>query len=193
MLAGEPDMRAPTLLSMQGYSLVEALITISIAAILLSVAAPNFSEFIRTQRVASATREFQSSLSLTRAEAIKRGARVDMVANDGQSWNSGWRVFVDRNDNWIYDDNETLIFQHDALPTEIAVSSRFTDSTVPYISYTGSGRSRTKLSIQQPQLGTVSFSGGNAIRRVKVNFLGRARSCDPANDKKTCSPNLNDN
>ena len=124
---------------------------------------------------------------MTRAEAIKRGDRVDMIANDGTNWSSGWTVFIDKNNNLKVDSGETIVFQHDAVPTTFTITNVFTDTASTYISYTGNGRSRTNASSQQPQAGTVTFGLGNATRQVVINFLGRTRICNPDVDTVTCS------
>ncbi len=169
----------------QGFSLVELLLAFGIAAILMTLAAPSFNSFIDSQKLQTATLEFYAGVNLARAEAIKRGAQVTMVAVDGNNWKSGWTIFVDDNGNLKADATEQIIFTHDALSTKFNVSSVFTDTSSAYISYTGNGRSRTKTSVQQPQAGTVSFTYNSVTRRVKVNFLGRARTCNPDKDA-TC-------
>lgn len=176
-----------------GFSLVELMVTVAIAAILMAIAAPTFSIFIDNQKLLTTATEFYSAVNMTRSEAIKRGAQVTLAANDGVAWTSGWTVFVDTNGNARPDAGETTIFTHDATSKKMEVVGQFTDGTSPYISYTGNGRSRTNANSQQPQAGTISFKLGAATRRVKVNFLGRARICNPDTDLKTCADNATGN
>ncbi|AZP11327.1 GspH/FimT family pseudopilin [Undibacterium parvum] len=176
-----------------GFTLVELMTTISIAVILMAIAIPSFKTMIENQRLVTTASEFYAAVNLTRAEAIKRGARVNMVANDGAKWTSGWTVFIDANDNLLVDAGETIIFTHDATVANITSVNTFTDTSSTYISYTGNGRSRTKASSQQPQAGTVSFTLGDATRRVKINFLGRARICNPVANLSTCSSTVSGN
>lgn len=174
---------------LRGFSLVELMITLGIAAIIMSMAVPTFKTFIDKQRLLTTASEFYSAVNMTRAEAIKRGSRVNMVATDGTNWTSGWTVFIDANSNLKVDAGETIIFSHDATnltSTSIGITNNFTDSASTYISYTGNGRSRTDASSQQPQAGTVTFTLGTSVRRVKINFLGRSRICDPSVDLNTC-------
>jgi type IV fimbrial biogenesis protein FimT len=176
-----------------GYTIIELMITVSIAVILLAIAIPSFKTMIDNQRLVTTASEFYAAINLTRAEAIKRGARVNIVANDGVKWTSGWTVFIDSNENLKVDAGETIIFTHDATVANLTSVSTFTDTSSTYISYTGNGRSRTNASSQQPQAGTVSFALGDATRRVKVNFLGRARICNPQTNLNTCSSTANGN
>jgi len=162
-----------------GVTLIELLVSMSVLAILMSLAVPNFSTLIARQRLLTTVTEFYAAVNLTRSEAIKRGSQVSVAANDGVSWKSGWTVFVDNNANGHADAGEVVLFSHDALNDQFHVSHNFTDANQPYIAYTGNGRSRTNANSQQPQAGTVSFSLGENTKRVKVNFLGRAKMCSP--------------
>jgi type IV fimbrial biogenesis protein FimT len=180
-------------LKQQGFTLIELMMTITIAIILLSLAVPSFKSFIDSQKLQTTALEFYSAVNMTRAEAIKRGAQVTIAANDGSSWTSGWTVFVDQNNNARPEPKETIVMTRDELAKGIEVSSTMSDNALPYLSYTGNGRGRTNANSQSPQAGTVSFQLGTAIRRVKVNFLGRVRICNPATDLNTCDNNVSGN
>lgn len=77
-----------------GFTLVEALIVLSILGILLSAALPAFAEFGRGQRIRSASFDMVGDLLLARSEAIKRSSQVT-VAGQGAAWTDGWIVRVD--------------------------------------------------------------------------------------------------
>ena len=61
-----------------GFTLIELLVTISIMAILLTIALPSFQGSMRSNRVATTSNELLASLSLARSEAIRstRGGGV---------------------------------------------------------------------------------------------------------------------
>jgi len=75
----------------RGFTLVELLVTISIAAILLSLAAPSFSDLILNQQVRVSAGDLQTSFFYARSEAIKRAADVSVVPSGGD-WKNGWTV-----------------------------------------------------------------------------------------------------
>lgn len=75
-----------------GFTLVEMLVTLTIGAILLSIAAPSFSTYIANQRIRGAAFGLSSSLLFARSEAIKRNANIDVVPVNGGNWADGWTV-----------------------------------------------------------------------------------------------------
>jgi len=83
-----------------GFTLVEAMITVAIVAILATLAAPSFDSLILRTRLVSLGNDIIASTQLARSEAIKRNAVVVMCASaNGTScagasgnWSNGWIV-----------------------------------------------------------------------------------------------------
>ena len=59
-----------------GFSLVELMVGVSILAVLLALALPSFSEWIRNNQVRMMAESLREGLQLARSEAIKRNTRV---------------------------------------------------------------------------------------------------------------------
>ncbi|GAB4392399.1 MAG: GspH/FimT family pseudopilin [Gammaproteobacteria bacterium] len=96
--------------TLKGFTLIELMITLSIAAILLVLAAPSFETIIQNNRAVTLTNNFVTSLQLARGEAIKRGQTVSVCAastttqtacGNATHWNNGWIVFVDDNNDGV--------------------------------------------------------------------------------------------
>ncbi len=95
--------RSKTLTSSQrGVTLVELLVTLSIAAVVLTFAIPNFRDFLLNSRLTSQTNEFVLALATAKSEAVKRGTLVtvcsratDASCANSTTWDTGWIVFVD--------------------------------------------------------------------------------------------------
>lgn len=85
-----------------GFTLVELMITLLLAAIIMSLAVPGFGDLMRGNRAATQANELVAALNLARSEAVKRGARVSACPSTNQAtcanstdWATGWIVFVD--------------------------------------------------------------------------------------------------
>jgi type IV fimbrial biogenesis protein FimT len=97
-------MTPPKASKSTGFTLIELMVTIAILAIISSFAVPSFQRTIANGRISSATNELNTSLTLARGEAIRRGVRITVCKSiDGQTcdissttpWNSGWLIFDD--------------------------------------------------------------------------------------------------
>src|SRR5438270_13741674 len=76
----------------KGFTLVELMITLTIAGILTGLALPSFRDFIRTQRLKSASFDLVAGLTYDRSEALKRNFNIDVAVNP--NWQTGWKVKV---------------------------------------------------------------------------------------------------
>ena len=78
-----------------GFTLVELLVVIVIAAILASLAVPSLRNTVQTNRLDTASNQFAAMLSLARSEAVKQGAAISvspLPAGNGVNWTGGWTV-----------------------------------------------------------------------------------------------------
>ena len=74
-----------------GFTLVEMMVVVVIAAILAGAAAPSFSKAIASQRARSAGTDVYLALLKARSEAIKRNAAVTLAPKNG-GWQNGWQI-----------------------------------------------------------------------------------------------------
>ena len=61
-----------------GFTIIELMVVVAIAAILIVAAAPSFSEFLSRRRVEGLTAELVTDLHYTRSEAVSRNESVGM-------------------------------------------------------------------------------------------------------------------
>lgn len=90
-------------LRMSGFTMVELMVTLLIAAILLGLAVPGFMAFIRSNRAEVQAQSIVNTLNYARSESVRRGQPVIVTSLAGASWESGWRIWMDRNGNGLYE------------------------------------------------------------------------------------------
>lgn len=128
----------------KGFSLVELMVTISIASILLAVAVPSYQSLMRESRLTTQANELMTALHYARSEAVKRGIRVticksaDGATCNGDSWQDGWIVFSDTSTAGTVDANDEVLRVFPALKdSTLSTGSNLNKG----ISYLPNGRS----------------------------------------------------
>ena len=171
-----------------GLTLYELLVVIAMVGVLLTLSVPGFQTIIERYRINIAAADLFAAVTLTRAEAIRRGRSVELVPADGVNWANGWVIFgssVDLQDN-VNRSGRQLVRVHAPLGKGLTITSAMKDSSAPYLAYGANGRSRTHAQSQVPQAGHFALSLGRQQRRIVLNFVGRPRLCNPATDR-ACS------
>jgi type IV fimbrial biogenesis protein FimT len=89
-----------------GFTLVELMVVLAIAAILMAVAGPSFTTMIASNNTNNAVTRLANSFSYTRSEAVTRGANVTICASTDFAtcsalplppWGTGWIVLSSTN------------------------------------------------------------------------------------------------
>lgn len=84
-----------TLRQSRGFTLPELMIVITILAVLIGAGVPAFAEFVRNQRVKTASFDLFSSLVTARSTAITRNTTVTLTPST-TDWGGGWKItYVD--------------------------------------------------------------------------------------------------
>ena len=174
----------------RGFTLVELLVTLAVAAILLALATPSFADLLRANRLAAANNALVTALNVARAEALRRGQPVTICASADQrscssstDWATGWVVFQD-----------TTMSGAPAAP-QSASGSDYEQRMVSVSPAADAGFSLTGADrwYRYSPTGTLSWSTagtlgersfvlrnslchGNQQRRITVNRIGRLRS-----------------
>lgn len=172
-------------------TLIETMIVVTLVGVLLACAVPSMSRTLSRHRATAATNDFVHALALARSEALKRSRRVYLAPLNGR-WRNGWAIFVDRNDNRVFDPlvdgtGDELIALHDALPASIAMSNPtnparepFTDVGSPqrtYVMFDGQGYARQRNGAFSIGSIVVTDRTGSAVslRTICLASYGRVR------------------
>ncbi len=108
----------------RGYTLIELLVTLAVAAILLTIGVPASQAFIAKNRLAVASNQFLLSTLLARSEAGKRQVDVSLISANGKDWSTGWRVGVDANgDGDLADAGDQILRVYPALRGGVSLRS----------------------------------------------------------------------
>ena len=156
--------QAPTLSKMPnrpcnglGFTMVELLITLTIAGILAATAIPSYSSFVANQRIKASSFELMSALTLARSEALKRNFNVVITPATG-GWGNGWTTT-----------SNGITLNNQAALRGIA----FVSSPASNITYTNSGR--LLAAITSFELSS-SSSNTTAHRCISIDLSGRPNS-----------------
>ena len=164
-----------------GFSLLELMIALAIAAILLAMAMPSLQSFAGDSEMSAANNQLVYSLQIARSEAIKRSAAVglcpsanplaDEPACGGGNYTMGWIVFVDTDGNGIRNAADEVVLQSEALSPAFSITADnvFADR----IYFNDSGTSTNPAGIPLSGNVRIDYRGGSAKRDVKVAANGR--------------------
>lgn len=150
------------IISASGFTLIEAMVVISILSIVAALAAPSFVSFIGTMNTKSAAFDLIGDLTMARSEALKRNAAVAVVPVSN-SWANGWQVTL----------GGEVLRQRPALGSNLSIGGAPTAGIV----FRPSGR----LEGTDTATGNVSWSitsttSGVLPRCVVISPTGSARS-----------------
>lgn len=161
----------------RGFTLIELMITVAIAAILLAIGVPSFRDFVVNTRISTDSSNLLADLAFARSEAVKRGLPITVCAKAAGSdscaagWTNGRLVFVDLTTpgtTGVYDvTTDTLLRVREAVGAGNTMSSS-NFSNGAYIQYFPSGGSDSAGLFQITRAG---FTG----RNLCVNATGRVR------------------
>lgn len=188
-----------------GVSLIEIVIGITILALLISLGAPNFADWIRNMRIRTAAESVLSGLQLARSEALKGNSIVRFQFTD--TFDDACKLSVN-GPHWIVSRgdatgkcNQTpsdtvaprIVQFHDG--SQGGGNQTKINSDQKLFTFNGLGRlTSTPGNILVSGLGGVnncaSQGGTTRCLRIELNSGGGIRLCDPAlpnTDSQACS------
>lgn len=185
-----------------GFTLIELMVTVAIVVIAMAIAVPSMKTFQRNAELTAATNTLTAAINAARGEAMKRNLNAFVVpAQSGQSWSSGYRVFVEidrTSGTGVFDaDTDLTVSKLEGIPSTLEMSGTGTASgATPYIMFDGSGYTRDKdagfpsLALTIRRIDTRgSADEYPQTRHVMITRTGRTHTCKPASaSDANCDP-----
>jgi len=187
---------SPELRASRGFTLLELMLVITVAAVILGLAVPNFREFALNNRMTGAANDLLAAVHIARAEAIKRRTPIvmcfssnpnDAAPNCDGDGTQGWIVFADdadpttpsTNDNNVQvDTGEEVFIRHSGF-TNITVNS-IPSGNAGYVAYTTAGFRREVTGVGPDVDGVVLCdSRGNVALHGPAHSTARGFTVSP--------------
>lgn len=161
----------------RGFTLIELIITILVAAILTAIAVPAFDSFVKNDRDSAQVNSLAYSMNYARSEAVKRDLAVSVCPSldglncNGAAWASGWMVYYVDPTTGANVSLQTV----PALAGSNTVTSHGAPTTSTGITFLSSGMA-TGLAgpMAAPlQINVCDVRGATYARDIEVNVAGR--------------------
>jgi len=185
----------------RGFSVIELMVTITVLALLLGLALPSFTSWIRNAQVRSVSDAMQSGLRLAQAEAVRRYRQVvffrtnQSTCTNATTAESGGAFWVVRTVPLVAGDAVETI-QCGQL-ADVAAGVAISGATALCINSGGRqvanadpGIGGVTCTLDASGVNSFDISSTNADRplRVLVTLGGSVRLCDPAKTLSASTP-----
>jgi len=192
----------------RGFTIIEVVIVVALAAFLLAAVAPSVSTWMRNTRIRTAAEAISNGLQQARNEAVRRNQSVgfylvsdtsavsmsDSCALSASS--SGWVVALASPVSKCASDRDTFIAVRPPGDTANGLSVASKDAggnDATSVSFNGYGQISSASPISCIKLSNSSDSGARALN-IAINAGGQIRMCDPAvssSDPRACLAGCN--
>lgn len=159
-----------------GFTLIEAMVTVAILAILAGLAGPSIESMMARFRARTGADAIMSGLQLARSEALRRNQPVRFTLDSGSA---GWNVAT-------VSPAATIQTKNGGGHSRLSIATNASQTAVTFL---GTGMVESSGARLQQVDVSAGVVGANDWR-IEVHNGGQIRMCDPAlsdaNDPRTC-------
>lgn len=160
----------------RGFSLFELVVTLSVAAILATIAVPSYRSLVQSNGLTTQTNELVGALNYARATAVTRGTTVTLCSSadrvtcrNDTDWSTGWLVYTG-NPNATPGNGADVLRAHRALAGGVTLTA----STEQPIDFNSSGFAMSGHSIE------ARAEDASATQTVCIAATGRVATVNAA-------------
>ncbi|MDX9844126.1 MAG: GspH/FimT family pseudopilin [Aquabacterium sp.] len=193
----------------RGFTLLEAMVVVSIITILALVAGPNLSIWLDNIRIRSAADALQEGMQAARAEAIKRNQNITfwLVSSNADNQLDNTCEVSNTSGSWVVSVTDPFRRCEDAPSTtsaprivtkrgigdsgaRVAVTALQTDGTTAATSVTFNGFGRVTNATPIARIDITGVNDDVTYRnlRLMISPAGQIRMCDPSIDSASSDP-----
>lgn len=193
---------------LSGFTLIEAMITVAIIGIVISMVIPSMNSFVTNNQLTSRNNNLVSALQYAKSAAIKYHARVFLCPSKTASeamptcsgendWLPGMIIFVDKDDSLTFNNSNELLKQFDnrtGQTPSISITAEVLRAGEPvtiydYISFVSPrGEPQDKGGVNQSGIFKIcDLNDEDRVRGVMIHPSGRIYS---SRDKTTLGSHI---
>lgn len=183
--------------ALRGFTLIEALITVAILAILMAMGLPGLQGWLLNSRIRTAAEEALTGMQMARGEAVRRNCNVEFVLGAGVGWTvQAAAVCPDSG-------GVPIVLESHSANVGVGGASGTTDITVTptpagatTVTFDGLGRrtanaaGATLTQVVYDLPATVMSASDTRELQINIGLNGQVRMCDPnvvsATDSRKC-------
>jgi len=165
-----------------GFTLLELLVTIAVAAVLLGIAIPSYRGVVQRNAMAATVNDLVGDLQYARSQAVTRGQPVHLCKSADNatcaikgSWSQGWLVYTPDPGSATSTPAGNRLRVHGALDGQVAING--TNNTAAEVVFDANGFTT--------DFGSFTATADTATRntRIVISRSGRIRTEDAAKDE----------
>ena len=162
----------------RGFTLTEVIMTVAVAAILVTIGVPSYKTMILNSRKNAAISDLQATLSLARNSAISQRQDTTVCkSNDNSScttngdWSQGWIAFLDPDHDGDRTGTEELLRAHGPIKGDATYDAPAASPVENRVTFKPKG-------LVSGTFGTITYTdsrGDNYAGKLIISFGGQVR------------------